>query len=169
MSNDKLVIRAKDFGHSRQILIDFGNPLGVGQEGIVWKTNRETAVKVFDRIGNFDREVYCYLKLKERDIDEIAGFTVPRLIDFDPEFLVVEMSIVSPPYLLDFGKSWMTRPDYTSEQWAEYEEEKSSLFDGNWELVQSALSALKKYGIWYIDPTPNNINCEKHPLAVKTQ
>ncbi len=97
MSNDKLVIRAKDFGHSRQILIDFGNPLGVGQEGIVWKTNRETAVKVFDRIGNFDREVHCYLKLKERDIDEIAGFTVPRLIDFDSEFLVVEMSIVSPP------------------------------------------------------------------------
>ncbi len=49
MSNDELVIRAKDFGHSRQILIDFGNPLGAGQEGFVWKTNRETAVKVFDR------------------------------------------------------------------------------------------------------------------------
>ncbi len=105
MSNDNLVIQAKNFGHSRGILIDFGNPLGIGQEGIVWKTNRETAVKVFDRIGNFDREVACYLKLKERDVYEIAGFTVPRLIDFDSEFHVVEMSIVAPPYLLDFGKS----------------------------------------------------------------
>ena len=63
MSNDELVIRAKNFGRSRQILIDFGNPLGVGQEGIVCS---------------------------------------------------------------------------------------------------------KKFGIWYIDPTPNNINCERHPFAVKT-
>jgi RIO-like serine/threonine protein kinase len=54
MSNDNLVIQAKNFGHSRGILIEFGNPLGIGQEGIVWKTNRETAIKVFDRIGNFD-------------------------------------------------------------------------------------------------------------------
>ncbi|MFN9421422.1 MAG: hypothetical protein ACK578_28545 [Pirellula sp.] len=169
MSNDNLVIQAKNFGHSRGILIDFGNPLGIGQEGIVWKTNRETAVKVFDRIGYFDRDVACYLKLKESDVYEIAGFTVPRLIDFDSEFHVVEMSIVAPPYLLDFGKSWMSRPNYTAEQWEEYEDEKSSLFDGNWELVQSALYALKKYGIWYIDPNPNNINCEKHPLAVKAK
>jgi hypothetical protein len=169
MNNDDLEIRARDFGRSRGILIDFDNPLGTGEEGSVWKTNRETAVKVFDRIKNFNREIACFKKLMERDVYEVAGFTVPRLIDFDPEFLVIEMSIVSPPYLLDFGKSWMTRPDYTSEQWAEYEEEKSSLFDGNWELVQSALSALKRYGIWYVDPTPNNINCEKHPLAVKTQ
>lgn len=169
MDNDDLEIRARNYGGSRGILIEFGNPLGVGQEGSVWKTDRESAVKVFDRIRNFDREVACYLKLKERDIDEIAGFTVPTLIDFDRDYLVVEMSIVSPPYLLDFGKSSLSRPDYTPEQWAEYEEEKSSLFDGNWALVQSALSALKMYGIWYIDPTPNNINCETHPLAVKSQ
>ena len=34
--------------------------------------------------------------------------------------------------------------------------------------VLYAMSILRRYGIYYIDPSPNNINCESHPLAVKT-
>ena len=136
---------------------------------MVWKTNRETAIKVFDRIENFSREVACYTILGERDIYDVAGFTVPQLIEEDHELRVVEMSIVSAPYLLDFGKSWVgTRPDYSSEQWGEYEEGRKELFGANWDLIKSAMSILRRYGIYYIDPSPNNINCESHPLAVKT-
>ena len=51
MNSDDSVIRANEYGRAKGILIDFDNPLGIGQEGMVWKTNRETAIKVFDRIG----------------------------------------------------------------------------------------------------------------------
>ncbi len=168
MNSDDSVIRANEYGRARGILIDFDNPLGIGQEGMVWKTNRETAIKVFDRIENFSREVACYTILRERDIYDVAGFTVRKLIEEDHELRVVEMSIVSAPYLLDFGKSWVgRRPDYSSEQWEEYEEGRKELFGANWDLVGSAMSVLKRYGFCYIDASPNNINCHNHPLAAK--
>ncbi len=46
-------------------------------------------------------------------------------------------------------------------------EGRKELFGANWDLVGSAMSVLKRYGIYYIDASPNNINCHNHPLAAK--
>jgi hypothetical protein len=37
-----------------------GKKLGAGQEGFVWESTRGTALKVFERESNFNRELKCY-------------------------------------------------------------------------------------------------------------
>lgn len=65
------------------------------------------------------------------------------------------MSIVSPPFVLDFGKSYVgQRPDFSEEVMADYEAERQELFDGNWELVQVVISSLRSIGIFYGDARP---------------
>jgi hypothetical protein len=43
-------------------------------------------------------------------IEQIAGFAVPGLVDFDTELMILEIKIVQPPFLLDFGKVYLNSP-----------------------------------------------------------
>jgi hypothetical protein len=57
---------------------------------------------------------------------------VPQLVHYDDELLAIEMTIVSPPFCLDFGGAYLDRPpDYSPEVWADWEAEKSDLFEDN--------------------------------------
>lgn len=78
--------------------------LGYGSDGSVWTTSRHTAVKALYFQKNFDHELECYLRLKQANVRSIGLFDIPILEDFDKKLMVLEMSIVQPPYLLDFGK-----------------------------------------------------------------
>lgn len=145
----------------------FGNILGTGQEGSVWPTDNKTAIKVFDRQRNYNSELGCYQRLSELGISELEGFTIPHLIDSDSELLIVEMTIVAPPFVLDFGKAYLDhRPDFSAEIMADYDVERREMFEGNWDLVESAVRELEQFGIYYWDARPGNIDCRKHPLAV---
>lgn len=86
-------------------------------------------------------------------------FAVPALVGYDDSLMIVEMSVVSPPYFLDFGKCYLDHPPkYEDGTWDEYIEEKSKDFDPKeWELVEEALLDLKSMGIYYIDPKTTNI------------
>lgn len=99
MAYDDALKRADRYAANRGIIVDFDRRLGVGQEGFVWKTNRESAIKVFDRFENFEREKSCYEILQQRRIIEIRGFSIPTFLDCDETLRVLEMSIVSPPYI----------------------------------------------------------------------
>ena len=133
----------------------------------MWKTERDSAIKVFDRIGNFDREIQCYSILTQHEVTEIEGFTVPQLLGHDEELRVIEMTIVSAPYTLDFGKAYPhRRPEYTAEQIAQADSLSEELFEGNWPLVESAMFGLECLGIYYVDANPRNIDCAGHPGAV---
>lgn len=111
---------------------DFDNLLGTGQEGSVWPTANDTAIKVFDREQNFNSELGCYQILQENNVFEIDGFTIPHLIGSDKELLVVEMSIVSPPFILDFGKAYINRrPDFDEAVIEYYRQERSEMFEEN--------------------------------------
>ena len=49
--------------------------------------------------------------------------------NFDDELQVIEIEIVKPPYLLDFGKAHLDkRPDFPEETMAEWEEQLVELF-----------------------------------------
>ncbi len=107
--------RALNYCEARNYSVDFGNQLGVGQEGFVWKTDYDSAIKVFDRIGNFEREIQCYRILSEHKVTEVEGFNIPQLVGEDADLRVIELTIVAAPYILDFGKAWVhRRPDYSS-------------------------------------------------------
>lgn len=78
--------------------------------------------------------------------------------DSDDDLLVIEMDIVSPPFLLDFGKCYLDRkPDYSPEVWEDWQRDHEEMWEGRWKLVRRLVWQLEKYGIYHIDPRPGNI------------
>ena len=132
--------------------------LGAGQDGTVWRTSVRTAVKIFHREGAYASELAAYQRLAELDMAQVNEFVIPRLIDFDDNLQVIEMDIVSPPYLLDFGKCYLDRkPDFSPEVWREWNEQHEEMWEGRWKIVRRAVWQLEKYGIYHIDPRPGNV------------
>ncbi len=96
-----------------------------------------SAVKFHERFEPYDREKKIYERLAEAEITKIEGFNVPQLLGFDDEFLAIEMSIVKPPFLLDFAGGWLGRPpDLSQEQMTQWEEEKQEQFGRRWDAVK---------------------------------
>lgn len=81
----------------------------------------------------------------------------------DDSLMVLEMTIVTAPYLLDFGKVWIDRPPpyyFDAQRMNNAQADARDLFGNFWPDVQVALYQLRrKYGIYYADPRPGNINC----------
>ena len=82
--------------------------LGHGIHGIVYAAERNAepgnvAIKVHRLREAYERERDAYLRLKEARVEEILGFAVPKLIRPDDELLVIEMTIVTRPFVLDFA------------------------------------------------------------------
>lgn len=116
-------------------------------------------MKAFERERNYLLELRSYQRLKEHNVSQIDGFSVPQLVNSNDQLLIIEMSIVSPPYLIDFGKvSIDAPPDFSDEVLADEEEQAAELFGENWPRVQSLMAHLQHfYGIYYLDPKPRNI------------
>ena len=166
MLNSILEERAKRYAKMAQIEVELTHPLGSGTDGAVWKSDRETAIKVFERHANYTIELECYKRLATASVSEIGRFSVPRLIGYDDELWVLEISIVFPPFVIDFAKSYLDRPpDFSAEVLADDEERNREVFEDRWREVKSLLWALRQYGIYYMDPKPGNIMFEDWPLG----
>lgn len=114
--------RAKLYAKKKSIKLDFKEPLGDGTDGIVLATDDNSAVKVLKNFDNYSRELRAYQRLSEHDVRFIEGLAVPMLIGHDDDLLIVEMDIVEPPYLLDFGKAYTDEPTpFDEEQLAAYQ------------------------------------------------
>jgi hypothetical protein len=91
-------------------------------------------------------------------VEEILGFHVPKLIRFDDELLVIEMSIVARPFVLDFAGAYLDQtPEFSDEIWSEWEIQKREQFESRWPKVQAVLSALEALDIYMVDVSPSNI------------
>ena len=133
--------------------------LGNGQDGDVWKTDDNTAVKRSKRKSNHDNERRCYLRFEQLGIQEIDGFNIPELVRYDDDLLIVEMTTVSAPYIVDFGKTYIDRPpDFTPEVWSDWEDMYQEIWEDRWPIVRSAMESLKSVGIYYMDPHGNNVS-----------
>ncbi len=139
--------------------IELTGPLGHGIDGNVWQTSRQSALKVFARQATFERERDCYRRLFENAVKVLAGFDVPELLDYNNTLLAIEITIVSPPCILDFGKAYVdSPPDYSPEALADAEAAERELFtDDQWKQVRLVLGALRRYGIHYFDARPSNV------------
>jgi hypothetical protein len=88
----------------------------------------------------------------------VHHYPIPNLVDFDDELLVVEMELIAPPYLLDFGKAYIDQPpDFSAETMQYWREEVKELFGERASQVRKLLSALQSIGIFYLDAKPGNI------------
>jgi hypothetical protein len=155
-----LLERAESYAHRKRILIQSKDMLGYGSDGSVWGSSVQTAVKAFNRERNYLDEVECYRRLRAAGVTEIGMFNVPVLEGYDDELLVIEISIVQPPYLLDFGKVYLDRQpvDLYDEQMMENATaEWRERFGDRWDKVSAAMYWLRQYGIYYYDPRPGNI------------
>lgn len=120
-------------------------------------------VKSFSRTEAFEREFAAYQRLQERNVTEITvdsrfTFAIPKLIEIDRPRLLLVMTLVFPPYVLDFGKCYVDyTPDYSPEVIAETEEIAAELFGRQWRIVRKVLSRLRALGIYYVDAKPGNI------------
>jgi len=158
MSDLILQERAKEYGARNGIEIDLDRRIGFGSDGEVWETNRNTAVKALGKKLNYTTERICYTRLKAAGVSEISGFSVPVLFGFDDELQVIEIEIVTPPFILDFGKVWLDNPpDYSPEAMEDSLREIEERFGENFPKVRSLLAALKFHGIYYMDAKPGNI------------
>ena len=144
--------------------LSFSSCLGVGTQGSVFvfdipsqtqNSTSQVAVKFHDRQIAYDQELSAYLRLRDLAIFEIGGCMVPQLIAYDEDFLALEMTIVSPPFCLDFGGAYLDRPpEYSPEVWDDWRRMKSEAFEDDWPAVEKILAEFRSFGIFIADANP---------------
>jgi hypothetical protein len=159
--NEILIPNARAYAAQRQI--DITESLGSGKDGIVLvgkgKLNpARVALKAHRFSELYEREQAVYNRLKTMSKDTVIGFNVPRLINSDGTLLVLEMTIVERPFVLDFAGAYLdTRPEFSADIWADWEAEKREQFEQRWATVQEVITAFEAMGIYLLDVSPNNI------------
>jgi hypothetical protein len=164
--SDELERRAQDFAQRHGLVL--GARLGSGVHGIVYASESQpvsgaapttSAVKVHRHVPDFLRERDIYLRLKERGVRAIRGCRVPELLRYDDDSLILEMTIVTRPFVLDFGGAFLDKsPDFSEEVMADWHAEKREQFGRHWPEVQAILCQLECMGIYMIDVHPSNIS-----------
>ena len=80
------------------------------------------------------------------------------LLRYNDELWVIEMTIVSRPFVLDFAGAYLDcTPQFSDEIWREWESEKRDQFENRWPKVQAVLAALEAIGIFIVDVSPSNV------------
>lgn len=153
----ELKARAQRFAEDQSIHII--GQLGYGYDWTVFATSRQSAIKSlrFERL--FQRERDVYLRLQENTVVEIHGFSVPQLIGFSDELRVIEMGIVTPPFVLDFAGAYLdVAPDYPNEVMEQWQADKLEQFGAaRWDIVQTVMAEFGAMGIYLADVKPGNI------------
>ena len=137
--------------------------MGFGIHGIVHVVEGNfnpgrAAIKVHHGSEPYLRERCVYERLLDAGVSEILGFHVPQLIRSDDTLQVIEMSIVTRPFVLDFAGAYLGAvPEFSEEIWSDWEAERREQFEASWPTVQAILGELEKLGIHMVDVSPSNI------------
>lgn len=101
-----------------------------------------SAVKVHHSFNTYINEREAYRRLRGALVNQILSLNVPQLLDCDDRLLVIEMTIVTKPFLLDFaGATLDHRTEFPP-------------------AVQKIISELEAFGIYLNDVSPSNIAWE---------
>ena len=69
------------------------------------------------------------------------------------------MTIVRPPFLLDFADALLDKaPDFTEDVLRQWEEDKAEIFGERWPEVTRILAALQAFGVYLLDVNAANIS-----------
>lgn len=149
----------REYARRHLLRLNLKQQLGAGTDGDVWATSRNSAIKVFRRHGTYLTELRCYQRLGSKQITDVDGLAVPELLNHAADLWIIEMTVVHPPFLLDFGKAYIDEPSpYTPEQLAEWRQSWIHFFPrSDLPRVHKVLRSLLAYGIEYVDPKPSNI------------
>jgi hypothetical protein len=149
---NRIEIFARSFGMS------LTKQIGFGYDGLVFKTDSETAVKGFKHEELYRKERDVYLRLHELDLFEVCGAGIPHIFANDNDLWCLEMEIVSVPFVLDFAGAYLdTPPDFPADVIAAWESEKREQYGEDWPWVQQIMRELSRVGIHLADVKPGNI------------
>jgi hypothetical protein len=161
MMDDVLTQNAQAFVARHQLRL--AERLGFGIHGNVFVAEGNTkpgksAIKAHRSAEPYARERDVYERLRQAGVTRILGFHVPQLIRCDDALQVIEMSIVTRPFVLDFAGAYLdSPPEFAAEIWEAWEAEKREQFETRWPIVQSVLGALEELDIHMIDVSPSNV------------
>lgn len=132
--------------------------LGEGHEGIVHQSTRTTAIKIHKGRQSYRQERDAYIRLREQRVTRVSGLRLPELVDFDDDLLIIEMTIVMPPYLLDFASAYLDNPpDFPEEVIADWYDDLRDRFGERFGDVIAALEGLKQAGVYLFDIHAHNL------------
>lgn len=137
--------------------------LGSGIHGIVHVAESKsqpakTAIKAHYSPEPYLRERQVYEHLAQIDVSEVLGFYVPQLVRFDDDLQIIEMTVVTRPFVLDFAGAFLgARPEFSEEIWSEWEAGKREQFGANWQMVQAVMNAFENMDVYLVDISPSNI------------
>ena len=161
MEQDFILQNALAYAAQRKL--ELAERLGFGVHGIIFVAENKsksgkTAVKAHREFEPYLRERAVYERLKQAGVAELVGFNVPQLVEADDGLRVIEMSIVTRPFVLDFAGAYLDAPpDFPEDVWAEWEAGKREQFETHWPAVKAVLAALKELDIYMVDVSPGNI------------
>lgn len=147
--------RTATYAKTRRLTIE--KEFGGGYDGRVFQTNKMTAIKVFGYTELYHRELEVYQYMNKWGITQVDAFHIPRLIAFDKSLAIIEMSVVMPPFIVDFASAVIECEIERDEEWyAKMAED----FEDDWSLVRHALWRLEdEHGIYIADVHPRNFKC----------
>ena len=157
MDDENLVEAAREYASRHGV--EVREILGFGIHGIVYVVESKTdpgrrALKLHRDPDAYMREKAVYERLREKRVDTILGFDIPVPLRFDDEFMAIEMTIVMPPFVVDFASASLdVSIEFSEEIWADWERTKQEQFGLQWETVQAILIELSHM----LDPSPSNI------------
>jgi hypothetical protein len=159
--SDIALENAETYAVRRQLRLTPG--LGFGIHGTVFVAqdkvnNNRSAVKAHNSIAPYLRERAIYERLRDAGVSEMRGFHVPQLIRADDDLRVIEMTIVTRPFALDFAGAYLdSQPEFSEEIWADWEAQKREQFGERWTIVRALMDAFEQLDIYWLDVSPNNV------------
>jgi hypothetical protein len=160
--DDEVFERACTFAERNNLRLSHG--LGYGIHGSVWAVESHlqsgsSAIKVLYRQVPYHRERDVYQRLRDEGVNIIRECMVPLLLHCDDELLVIQITIVTRPFILDFAAAYLDEPpEFSEEVWADWRQDKEEQFGSQWPEVQAVMQELRNIGIHQTDVSPGNIS-----------
>lgn len=89
----------------------------------------------------------------------LLGFNVPVLVSHHDDISAIEMTVVQPPFILDFASARLdVEPDFSDDVLAHHRERIEEFFGEQSTEVYALLNELaERHGVYMLDARPANI------------
>ncbi len=159
--DDDILAKIREYAaRTRRVIIDENVGSGIHGSVVLLESDVQpgfTVLKMHFEEGSYLRERDVYLHLRDQEWHSVCGCDIPYLIACDDAELTLELSAVEPPYVLDFGQSYLYwRPEFSDDVWEATYEKWREVFGDDWGKASAILDAFEAIDVYMLDPTPSN-------------